>query len=118
MNKEEIEEGCEFCGLKENCPNYYLGKEEARKEFIDLLYKSLEGLSELEHLQWGHLAKYLIDLVEDDKSVYEKLEDWKVLAHTNYNKLSEKDKDKDRVWAKKVIILLEQLSKKTEEEKE
>ena len=66
----------------------------------------LEKLADLEHQQWSHLAKYLINLIEDDKSVYEKLEDWKCLDYTDYSKLSEEDKEKDRFWARKVLQIL------------
>jgi hypothetical protein len=36
MNEIETKrKECEFCGAKENCNNYWLGKEEARKEFLN-----------------------------------------------------------------------------------
>lgn len=70
--------------------------------------KIIEELADLEHQQWSHLAKYLINLVEEDKSVYEKLEDWKELSHTDYKDLSKELKEKDRIWARKVLPIIQE----------
>ena len=32
--ESEIEKGCEFCGLKENCNNYKLGLDEGKQEAL------------------------------------------------------------------------------------
>jgi hypothetical protein len=81
------------------------GIKQTTADFIKIIESKelLEKLSDLEHQQWSHLAKYLINLIEDDKSVYEKLEDWKSLAYTDYSKLSEESKEKDRKFARLVI---------------
>jgi hypothetical protein len=35
----EIEEGCEFCGLAENCNNYKLGIQAERKRVCEIIEK-------------------------------------------------------------------------------
>ena len=61
----------------------------------------IEELAELEHDQWAHWTKYMLDnLTEDDKKR------WKKQIDTPYPKLSEKEKDSDREWANKVLKII------------
>jgi len=85
----------------------------------------LEELAKLEHEQWCHWINYQLGcsavdpdtgLTEDgltDDEARAKWESWADLAQTPYEKLTEKQKDSDRVWARKVLNLI----KKVEAEK-
>jgi len=68
----------------------------------------------LEHEQWAHWTKYMIKKLEKDAGpeglligCVPTLQRWKKQIKTPYSKLSEKEKESDREWAKKVIALLE-----------
>ena len=61
-----------------------------------------EKLAELEHKQWSHWTKYLLLERHDDKD----RERWLVQMNTEYNDLSEKEKNSDRKWADKVISII------------
>ena len=61
-----------------------------------------EKFAELEHKQWSHWTKYLLLKRHDDKD----RERWLVQMNTEYNDLSEKEKNSDRKWADKVIKLI------------
>lgn len=65
----------------------------------------IEMLAELEHKQWQHLIRFFQSLPPDvlRKKIYV---DYKKLVYLDYKNLSEEDKEKDRVWARKVIKLL------------
>ena len=70
----------------------------------DLYYGStelLEQLAEIEHIQWAHWTKYMLD-----HSTPENIERWKKQSDTPYSELSEAEKDLDRDWARKVINIL------------
>lgn len=58
----------------------------------------IEELADLEHRQWTHWTRYMLDNLTD-----ENLERWKIQCQTDYKDLTEKEKDSDRVWANKVI---------------
>ena len=58
-----------------------------------------EKLAELEHQQWQHWMKYMIDNISNGEAV----ERWKKQMKTDYKDLTEKEKDSDRVWADKVL---------------
>lgn len=60
----------------------------------------IERLAALEHDQWAFLIKHLLE-VEPTIS-QERREKWLKLAATPYEELSEEEKEKDRVWARKV----------------
>ena len=60
-----------------------------------------EDLADLEHQQWIHWTKYLIENYN-----LENKERWRVQTQTKYKDLSEKEKDSDRTWADKVIKLI------------
>jgi len=61
-----------------------------------------EKLSDLEHQQWAHWTKYMLDNLTP-----ENIKRWKEQIETPYNKLTNKEKDSDRVWADKVITIIE-----------
>jgi len=61
----------------------------------------IEELSDLEHEQWAHWTRYMIDNF-DDKNVKQ----WERQIKTNYKDLTEKEKDGDREWARKVYKII------------
>jgi len=61
-----------------------------------------ELLADLEHRQWAHWTRYILDNLTP-----ENIERWKRQIDAPYAQLSEKEKDSDREWADKVIALLE-----------
>jgi hypothetical protein len=66
--------------------------------------KLLEELADLEHQQWKHLMEYFFSLSIND--MRKKWKEWEYLSYTCYAKLNEEDKEKDRIWARKVLELL------------
>lgn len=69
--------------------------------FINLI-KLREELSKLEHEQWTHWTKYFLENLEN----YDNVVRWEKQSKMPYEKLSEKEKDSDRIWADKVIDLI------------
>ena len=76
----------------------------------------LEDLAELEHQQWAHWTKYMLNRLEqleaeiDGKAPYDALlelaqqkQNWKRQIATPYSELTEKEKDSDRIWAAKSL---------------
>ena len=76
----------------------------------------LEDLAELEHQQWAHWTKYMLDRLDelgdkvDDKgklgAVFDYVEqelNWRRQITTPYSELTEKEKDSDRSWASKSL---------------
>jgi hypothetical protein len=67
----------------------------------------IEKLSDLEHEQWSHLIKYL-DGFKDSSELFAYFTKCRLQAHTSYQNLSEEDKEKDRVFARRSLnIFLE-----------
>ncbi len=62
----------------------------------------LERLAELEHQQWAHWTRYLMNNFDNDH-----IELWDRLCDTPYINLTEQEKNSDREWARKVIGLME-----------
>lgn len=60
--------------------------------------KLIEKLSELEHEQWSHWTKYMLDNLTQKN-----IEKWKKQINTPYAELSEEEKESDRIWARKTI---------------
>lgn len=58
----------------------------------------MERLSALEHDQWAHWTRYMLDNLTQ-----ENIERWKRQCDTPYEELSEKEKESDREWARKVL---------------
>lgn len=67
--------------------------------------KELEKLAALEHAQWIKWAK---NIMKTEDLSPERVKRWKKLF-VAYDKLKEKDKDDDRIWARKVIKVSEEL---------
>jgi len=63
---------------------------------------NVERLAELEHEQWIAWSK---SLVEKEKLSVQRVERWKNLW-IPYDQLPEEEKEHDRKWAKKVILIL------------
>ena len=64
----------------------------------------LERLSDLEHKQWVHWTEYMMKSIHDE----DKFIRWEKQIKIPYSKLSEEDKEKDRIWARKVLEELKQ----------
>ena len=62
----------------------------------------LEKLADLEHTQWAHWTKYMLDNLTPKN-----IARWKKQIKTPYEDLSEEDKEKDREWVYKVIDILD-----------
>jgi hypothetical protein len=68
----------------------------------------LEKLAALEHMQWSCWAKSRLEKVTT-QSAEETEKDmlrWKRQIDTPYEQLSEKEKESDREWARKVLELI------------
>lgn len=57
-----------------------------------------EKLAKLEHRQWVHWTKYMLNNLTD-----ENISRWKWQCVTPYEQLSEKEKESDREWADKAL---------------
>lgn len=92
----------------------YQGLSTATQDFIKMIDSKelLEKLADLEHRQWYHLINYLNSLGEEGRE--SKLKDYELLTRIDYEDLTEKEKEKDREWARKVI---EELKQKLKEKK-
>lgn len=64
--------------------------------------RMIEELAALEHEQWAHWTKYMLDNLTP-----ENIERWKRQTETSYSDLSETEKESDRGWARKVQEILE-----------
>lgn len=62
-----------------------------------------EKLAALEHVQWSHWTRYMLNNLTS-----ENIERWTRQTITKYEDLSEKEKDSDREWAKKVMFIVEE----------
>lgn len=60
-----------------------------------------ERLAELEHQQWAHWLKYMMNNATD-----ENIEEWVRKMRTSYSDLTEAEKESDRFWADKVLELI------------
>ncbi|MCL5730094.1 MAG: hypothetical protein M1165_00825 [Candidatus Pacearchaeota archaeon] len=65
--------------------------------------KLLEELAKLEHQQWAHWTTYLLNNLTK-----ENIKKWTKQIKTPYPKLSEKEKESDREWGKKVLEIIKQ----------
>lgn len=69
----------------------------------------LEALAALEHDQWNNILKYLESKGMDPKAFNpDDWECWMRQRETPYKGLSEKEKQSDRVWARKVLALFQE----------
>lgn len=60
--------------------------------------KIIEKLAELEHEQWSHWTRYLLNNYTSKNIVK-----WTKQIETPYNQLSEREKESDREWARKAL---------------
>lgn len=71
----------------------------------------LEKLSDLEHDQWAHWTRYMLDTIAKELGVsiedLECVKRWRRQISTPYEELSEKEKESDRNWARKVLAVLD-----------
>ena len=85
---------------------------EFNDEIVTILRKDLteiEGepmnlyneLADLEHQQWAHWTKYMLEHLTP-----ENIKRWKKQTEMPYAELSEKEKDSDREWAEKVLKIV------------
>jgi phage terminase small subunit len=82
--------------------NTELKKRIADTQKITLLEKGLtEKLAALEHQQWREWA---LTLMETEKISEERVKRWCKLCVASYSELTEEQKEQDRVWARKIII--------------
>jgi len=66
-----------------------------------------EKLADLEHQQWAHWTKYFLSNFDKPN-----VERWSAQIKIPYKMLSEKEKESDRKWARKVLkIVSEYLDK-------
>lgn len=61
----------------------------------------LESLAALEHEQWAHWTRYMLDNLTP-----ENVERWRRQIETPYADLSEEEKASDREWAMRVLEVL------------
>ena len=59
----------------------------------------LEVLADLEHRQWAHWTRYMLD-----NYTPENVERWRRQVQTEYSDLTEREKDSDRTWASTVYV--------------
>lgn len=69
----------------------------------------IERLAQLEHEQWAHWTRYMLDNLTP-----ENIERWRRQIETPYHQLTEKEKESDRKWAKKVLEVLENAATENE----
>ncbi len=69
--------------------------------FESLPVEVQERLAELEHIQWAHWTKYMLDNL-----TLENMAKWWKQSQTSYSELSEVEKEADRKWARKVVEAL------------
>ena len=65
----------------------------------------IEALAKLEHEQWAHIIKYLLEKGLLHLARYESFR-YKQLADTPYEKLSEPQKESDREWARRALDMV------------
>lgn len=61
----------------------------------------LELLADLEHQQWTHWTRYMLDNLTPKN-----IERWRRQIAAPYDTLTEKEKESDREWARKVMGLV------------
>ena len=67
----------------------------------------IERLAELEHQQWSHWTKYILErLGYHPASSNSDVRKWFQQAMTEYKNLTKKEKESDRMWARKVFTIL------------
>jgi hypothetical protein len=75
-------------------------KDITRAELLSLR-SIVEAVAELEHEQWIHWTRFMLSNLS-----YENILRWQKQTETPYAELSEKEKESDREWARKVLRLI------------
>lgn len=70
----------------------------------------IERLAAHEHEQWAHWTRYMLDNLTEKN-----IARWRQQIETDYQDLSESEKESDREWARKAIEVAGISSKKTQE---
>ncbi len=70
----------------------------------------IERLAAHEHEQWAHWTRYMLDNLTE-----ENIARWRQQIETDYQDLSESEKESDREWARKAIEVAGLSSKRTQE---
>ena len=60
----------------------------------------VEEIAPFEHKQWAHWTKYMLDNLTE-----ENIARWRKQIDTEYKDLSEEEKESDRVWARKLLVI-------------
>ena len=68
---------------------------------LHTLEEITEALADLEHLQWRRWTRYMLENMTP-----ENIERWQREIKTPYSQLSESERESDRKWARKVLVLL------------
>ena len=86
-------------------------KESSGKWFTTSLNEDdlIESLAELEHEQWAHWARYMLKNLDLSHITH-----WERQIITPYSELSEKEKESDRVWARKMLEVIRAAKTKDE----
>ena len=66
----------------------------------------LEKLADLEHKQWGEWTRHFLEFYNRSNR-----RRWERQSHTAYKNLSEEEKESDRVWARKVLEIMNRIEK-------
>lgn len=66
----------------------------------------IEELSDLEHDQWAHWTKYMLENLTP-----ENIKRWKKQIKTPYALLSAKEKESDREWARKILKIIKKYNR-------
>ena len=69
----------------------------------------IERLAAHEHEQWAHWTRYMLDNLTE-----ENIARWRQQIETDYQDLSESEKESDRQWARKAIEVAGISIKKTQ----
>lgn len=94
-----LERTCNECGKKFVLRN-------SHSQVPRISTEKREELAALEHRQWMHWTKWLVN--ESDHDIPEELEEkWKK-NWKPYSELPEDEKDKDRKWANKAVKIIEE----------
>ena len=73
----------------------------------------LEVLADLEQRQWAHWTRYMLD-----NYTPENVERWRKQVLTEYEDLSEREKDSDRTWASTVLFHIDEYEREKERKKD
>lgn len=74
---------------------------EITNEFFEFMVEDLVDIvAEVEHEQWAHWAEHMLN-----NSTDENIARWRQQIETPYDQLTESEKEKDRKWARKAMMV-------------